>query len=101
MWAVCGTHKVFRRQYLGERHAHPRQLRARHPTLAPACENYGVGVIGHGVEAGGHFYCCAQYATMVGAEGSPAGRGHTNQLLVRGSRASMGLRGAGLLSRRS
>jgi hypothetical protein len=69
--------------------------------LAPTCEYCGVKVIGHGVEAGASFYCCAQYATMVGAEGSPAGRGHTKQPLVRGSGASMGLRGAGLLSHRS
>jgi len=27
-------------------------------------------VIGHGVEAGGSFYCCAHCASMAGAEGA-------------------------------
>jgi hypothetical protein len=37
--------------------------------LAPTCEHCGVRVIGHGVEAGGSFYCCAHCASMAGAEG--------------------------------
>jgi hypothetical protein len=37
--------------------------------LAPTCEYCGVRVIGHGVEADGHFYCCAHCASMAGAEG--------------------------------
>jgi hypothetical protein len=37
--------------------------------LAPVCEFCGVKVIGHGVEADGHFYCCAHCASMAGAEG--------------------------------
>jgi hypothetical protein len=37
--------------------------------LAPVCEYCGVKVIGHGVEADGHFYCCAHCASMAGAEG--------------------------------
>jgi hypothetical protein len=37
--------------------------------LAPMCEYCGVKVIGHGVEADGHFYCCAHCASMAGAEG--------------------------------
>src|SRR5215210_9252605 len=37
--------------------------------LAPVCEYCGVRVIGHGVEAEGHFYCCAHCASMAGAEG--------------------------------
>ena len=35
--------------------------------LAPSCEHCGVRVIGHGVEANGHFYCCAHCAEMAGA----------------------------------
>ncbi len=35
--------------------------------LAPTCEYCGVKVIGHGVEADGHFYCCAHCASMAGA----------------------------------
>jgi hypothetical protein len=37
--------------------------------LAPTCENCGVRVIGHGVEAGGRFFCCAHCADQAGAEG--------------------------------
>ena len=37
--------------------------------LAPTCEYCGVRVVGHGVEADGHFYCCAHCAGMAGAEG--------------------------------
>src|SRR5215210_1709969 len=37
--------------------------------LAPVCEYCGVKVIGHGVEADGHFYCCAHCASMAVMEG--------------------------------
>jgi hypothetical protein len=37
--------------------------------LAPVCEYCRVKVIGHGVEADGHFYCCAHCASMAGAQG--------------------------------
>ncbi len=37
--------------------------------LAPSCEYCGVKVIGHGIEAEGHFYCCAHCASMAGVEG--------------------------------
>jgi hypothetical protein len=36
-------------------------------SLAPVCEHCGVKIIGHGVEAGGSFYCCAHCASMAGA----------------------------------
>jgi hypothetical protein len=34
--------------------------------IAPRCEHCGCTVIGHGVEAGGHFYCCAHCAREEG-----------------------------------
>ena len=37
--------------------------------LAPHCEYCSVKVIGHGVEADDHFYCCAHCASMAGVEG--------------------------------
>ncbi len=37
--------------------------------LAPVCEHCGCKVMGHGVEADGHFYCCAHCASMAGAKG--------------------------------
>ena len=36
--------------------------------LAPHCEHCGCHVIGHGVEAGGRFYCCAHCAHVGGAK---------------------------------
>jgi hypothetical protein len=35
--------------------------------LAPVCAHCGCRVIGHGVEAGGLFYCCANCARERGA----------------------------------
>ena len=37
--------------------------------LALACENCGIGVIGHGVGAGGRFSCRANCASQAGAGG--------------------------------
>lgn len=38
-------------------------------TLAPECQNCGVKVIGHGVEANGVIYCCAHCAEVDGIKG--------------------------------
>jgi Zn finger protein HypA/HybF involved in hydrogenase expression len=40
--------------------------------LAPRCENCGVTVLGHGVEADGVFYCCAHCGRQ-GGRSSGAG----------------------------
>ena len=37
--------------------------------LAPECEKCGVKIIGHGLEAGGRFFCCRNCAEGVGVEG--------------------------------
>ena len=34
--------------------------------VAPECEHCGCKIIGHGVEAGGVFYCCAHCANKEG-----------------------------------
>ena len=34
--------------------------------LAPICEHCGCKIVGHGVEADGHFYCCAHCANAEG-----------------------------------
>lgn len=34
--------------------------------LAPRCENCGCRIIGHGMEAGGRFFCCAHCAAAQG-----------------------------------
>jgi hypothetical protein len=36
--------------------------------LAPGCEHCGCKIIGHGVEAGGSFFCCASCAHHEGVE---------------------------------
>ncbi|TMC14721.1 MAG: hypothetical protein E6J34_23335 [Chloroflexi bacterium] len=38
-------------------------------TLAPTCHHCGCPIIGHGVEAGGVFYCCANCAVQEGVKG--------------------------------
>ncbi len=35
---------------------------------APACEHCGCRIIGHGVEANGRYFCCANCAHMIGVE---------------------------------
>jgi hypothetical protein len=37
--------------------------------LAPACAHCGCRIVGHGVEAGGGIYCCANCARESGAGG--------------------------------
>ena len=37
--------------------------------LAPTCENCGVRIVGHGMEANGHFYCCQNCAQAEGVQG--------------------------------
>lgn len=37
--------------------------------LAPKCDHCGCRIVGHGMEAGGKFYCCAHCASQSGAGG--------------------------------
>lgn len=37
--------------------------------LAPSCSHCGCRIIGHGVEANGTFYCCANCARQSGVKG--------------------------------
>jgi hypothetical protein len=37
--------------------------------LAPTCDHCGCRIIGHGHEAGGQMFCCAQCARQAGVEG--------------------------------
>lgn len=37
--------------------------------LAPECNHCGCKIVGHGVEAGGAIYCCANCAKQVGVKG--------------------------------
>jgi hypothetical protein len=67
---VCGNDydKPLEIAYLGGTYVFDSFECAIH-VLAPSCEYCGVKVIGHGVEAEGHFYCCAHCASMAGVEG--------------------------------
>jgi hypothetical protein len=37
--------------------------------VAPRCAHCGCAIIGHGVEADGRIFCCANCATSAGAQG--------------------------------
>ena len=52
----------------GERHVFDSFECAVH-RMAPICAHCQCRVIGHGVEAHGHFFCCASCARMAGETG--------------------------------
>jgi hypothetical protein len=37
--------------------------------LAPTCEHCGCRIIGHGIQSGDRFFCCANCARQAGVEG--------------------------------
>lgn len=49
----------------GEKHVFDSFECAIH-ALAPECDNCGVKIVGHGIEAGETFYCCAHCARQEG-----------------------------------
>jgi hypothetical protein len=53
---------------LGRRHMFDSFECAIH-RLAPTCERCACRILGHGVESGGHFYCCAHCARLSGVKG--------------------------------
>jgi hypothetical protein len=67
---VCGNEydKAFEVVRGGQRHTFDSFECAIHK-MAPACAHCGCKVVGHGVEAGGAFYCCASCARMAGKQG--------------------------------
>ena len=67
---VCGNDydKVFEVHAAGAAHVFDCFECAVHQ-LAPVCNNCGVKVIGHGMEADGRFYCGANCAGAHGAQG--------------------------------
>jgi hypothetical protein len=60
--------KAFEIALGGQRHTFDSFECAIHK-LAPACAHCGCKVVGHGVEARGTFYCCANCARMAGEHG--------------------------------
>jgi hypothetical protein len=67
---VCGNEydKAFEVVAAGKRHVFDSFECAIH-RLAPACAHCGCKVVGHGVESGGGFFCCASCARMAGEKG--------------------------------
>jgi hypothetical protein len=67
---VCGNdyYLSFEVVASGERHTFDSFECAIHK-LAPVCDHCGCRIIGHGIEAQGTFYCCANCARQSGVEG--------------------------------
>lgn len=66
---TCGNEydKTFQVTLQGRSHTFDSFECAIH-ALAPSCAHCGCKVIGHGVEADGSFYCCANCAAQEGIE---------------------------------
>ena len=67
---VCGNEydKAFELIAAGTHHVFDSFECAIH-AIAPTCEVCGVKIVGHGVEAEGRFFCCANCATKAGIGG--------------------------------
>src|ERR687893_238476 len=65
---VCGNEydKAFRVEMPGDQPHIFDSFECAIHALAPTCENCGVRIVGHGVEADGSFFCCAHCASMAG-----------------------------------
>jgi hypothetical protein len=68
---VCGNQydKSFEVVMQGGRHHVFDSFECAIQALAPRCTHCQCTIIGHGVEAGGHMYCCAHCAKHEGARG--------------------------------
>lgn len=68
---VCGNDypRSFEVLAAGEKHVFDSFECAIH-RLAPRCEHCGCKIVGHGIEAGGVFYCCAHCARHEGVTGA-------------------------------
>jgi hypothetical protein len=67
---VCGNEydKSFEVVIAGKSHVFDSFECAIH-AVAPRCEHCGCRIVGHGVEAGGRIFCCANCATQAGVSG--------------------------------
>jgi hypothetical protein len=66
---VCGNEydKAFKVITAGQTHVFDSFECAIHK-LAPRCEHCGCVILGHGIEATGRFFCCANCARQLGAD---------------------------------
>ncbi|MGQ0751732.1 MAG: hypothetical protein ACT4PS_14455 [Betaproteobacteria bacterium] len=67
---LCGNEydKSFEIKMAGKSHTFDSFECAIH-ALAPTCAHCNCRIVGHGMEAGGKFYCCAHCASHEGASG--------------------------------
>ncbi|HJQ62015.1 MAG TPA: hypothetical protein VJ834_04085 [Burkholderiales bacterium] len=67
---LCGNDydKAFEVKMAGKSHVFDSFECAIH-VLAPTCAHCDCRIVGHGMEAGGKFYCCAHCASQAGAGG--------------------------------
>lgn len=68
---TCGNDydKAFEIIAAGEAHTFDR-FECAIQAMAPECSRCGCKVIGHGIEAGESFYCCAHCASQAGVGGA-------------------------------
>ena len=68
---VCGNDydKSFEVITAGNRHVFDSFECAIH-LLAPVCDHCGCKIVGHGIEAGPQFFCCASCARKAGESGA-------------------------------
>lgn len=68
---VCGNdyHMSFEVVAQGHTHVFDSFECAIH-RMAPVCDHCGCKIIGHGIEAGNHFFCCANCARQMGVDGA-------------------------------
>ena len=68
--AVCGNDydKAFEVVLAGRRHVFDSFECAIH-ALAPRCAHCSIRIVGHGVESGDAYYCCAHCAQAAGVRG--------------------------------
>jgi len=66
----CGNEydKTFEIVMAGESHTFD-SFECAIATLAPECQNCGIAIVGHGLEAGGQFFCCEHCAETAGVTG--------------------------------
>lgn len=68
---VCGNEYAMAFEVIaaGQRHVFDSFECAIH-RMAPVCEHCGCRILGHGIEGGGRFFCCAHCARQSGVSGA-------------------------------
>lgn len=67
---VCGNEYAMAFQVITAGHTHVfDSFECAIHKLAPLCEHCGCRILGHGIEGGGRFFCCASCARQAGVRG--------------------------------